>query len=80
MEGFGAVGIGLVVGWLLPSVRAAGDRAVVASAGLVGAVAVAITLARDAEVAAVTSAAAIVGAFLHALWREDLQRRYRPAQ
>lgn len=80
MEGFGAVGIGLVVGWLLPWVRAAGDRAAVASAGLVGTVVIAITLARNHEVAAVTGAAAIVGAFVHALWREDLRRRYRPAQ
>jgi len=80
MEGFGAVGIGLVVGWLLPSVRAGGDRAAVASAGLVGAVAMAIALAQNHEVAAATGAAAIVGAFVHALWREDLRRRYRPAQ
>jgi uncharacterized membrane protein len=80
MEGLGAVGIGLVVGWLLPSVRVAGERAAVASAGIIAAVAAAISMALSLELGGVTTASALVGAFVHALWREDLRRRYRSAR
>jgi hypothetical protein len=76
MEGFGAAGLGLLIGWLLPSARVVGDRAAVWSAGMLAIVALTIGYGYGFGAAGVATAAALTAAFAHRAWREELRRRY----
>jgi hypothetical protein len=80
MVELGAIGLGLVIGWLLPTVRVSGDRATAASAGIVALVTGAVALDRNTMVGATALTAALASAYVHRAWLEELRRRYRPGR
>ena len=72
----GAIGLGIVVGWLLPAAHVGGDRSVAASAAILGAVTAAVGFDQGEAIAGTTLSAALAAAYAKAWWLAELRKRY----